>query len=30
MDKSQIKNAKSIFNQIWYGENITEEYKEQL
>ena len=30
MDKSQIINAKNIFNQIWYGENITEDYKEQL
>ena len=30
MDKKQIINAKNIFNQIWYGENITEDYKEQL
>ncbi len=30
MDKSQIINAKRVFNQIWYGENITEDYKEQL
>lgn len=30
MDKNQIINAKNIFNQIWYGENIIEDYKEQL
>lgn len=30
MDKAQIINAKMVFNQIWYGENITEDYKDQL
>lgn len=30
MDKQQIINSKRIFNQIWYGENITEDYKDKL
>lgn len=30
MDKSQIINAKNVFNKIWYGENVTEDYKEAL
>lgn len=30
MDKSQIINAKNIFNKIWYEENITEDYKDNI
>lgn len=30
MDSDQIVRAKSVFNQIWYGEDITEDYKEEL
>lgn len=30
MDKSQIVNANNIFKKIWYGENITEDYKDAL
>lgn len=30
MDKNQIINAKNTFNQIWYGEDITEDYKKEL
>lgn len=30
MDSLQIVRAKKVFNQIWYGENVTEDYKDQL
>lgn len=30
MDKTQIINANSVFNRIWYGEDITEDYKGEL
>lgn len=30
MDKNQIINAKNTFNKIWFGENITEDFKNEL
>ncbi|WP_461207600.1 helicase-related protein [Clostridium sp. DL1XJH146] len=30
MDRSQIVGANKIFNQIWYGDNITVDYKDEL
>ncbi|MBU3193774.1 helicase-related protein [Clostridium algidicarnis] len=30
MDKSQIIGANSVFEQIWYGEDITVDYKSEL
>lgn len=30
MDQSQIIGANNIFNQIWYGEEVTSDFKEEL
>ncbi len=30
MDKTQIINSKNTFNRIWFGENVTEDYKDEL
>lgn len=30
MDKNQIIQANTVFNRIWFGENVTEDYKSEL